>query len=329
MNILVAGAGVIGTTYAWKLSQAGHQVTLLVRPGQKRAAERDGFTIYCKDERKKQTPPEEVVYHPPVVETLAAASPVDLILVTVKSNQLDALLPDLAKYAGRADVLFFQNNGWGSQHIQKFLPESQILFGFSRLIRGWKEGRCIECIIFDSPLMSTLLGEASGEITPRLQKYEAMFRQADLKPQLHRHITDWLATHYVEFLGAAGGILQAGCTEYFVEDDALLREALLATREGLDICRARGINLFRSALFNLWLYYLPLALIIPLARWQYKLPSIQQFFDENVSHNMDELRHGYFDVLNEGIRLGVPTPHLEVFGQRFAQSRTRPVYEYA
>lgn len=31
MNILIFGAGVIGTTYAWQLSEAGNNVTLLVR----------------------------------------------------------------------------------------------------------------------------------------------------------------------------------------------------------------------------------------------------------------------------------------------------------
>jgi len=33
MRILVVGAGVIGTVYGWALSEAGHHVTHLVRPG--------------------------------------------------------------------------------------------------------------------------------------------------------------------------------------------------------------------------------------------------------------------------------------------------------
>ena len=33
MKILVFGAGVAGTIHAWAFEQAGHQVSLLVRPG--------------------------------------------------------------------------------------------------------------------------------------------------------------------------------------------------------------------------------------------------------------------------------------------------------
>ena len=42
MNILVFGAGVIGTIYAWQLSEAGQNVALLVRRGEKAGDRRRG-----------------------------------------------------------------------------------------------------------------------------------------------------------------------------------------------------------------------------------------------------------------------------------------------
>ncbi len=36
MKILIYGAGVVGCTYGWQLSQAGCDVTVLVRKGQKK-----------------------------------------------------------------------------------------------------------------------------------------------------------------------------------------------------------------------------------------------------------------------------------------------------
>jgi len=39
MNILVFGAGIIGTIYAWQLSEAGQNVALLVRRGRKQEIE--------------------------------------------------------------------------------------------------------------------------------------------------------------------------------------------------------------------------------------------------------------------------------------------------
>ena len=52
MKILIFGAGVIGITYGWQLSEAGQDVTLLVREG-KKAAYENGIAIHCRDERSK------------------------------------------------------------------------------------------------------------------------------------------------------------------------------------------------------------------------------------------------------------------------------------
>ena len=50
MNILVYGAGTIGLTYAWLLSNQ-HQVTVLVREHKLSTLEQ-GFTLSIKDLRK-------------------------------------------------------------------------------------------------------------------------------------------------------------------------------------------------------------------------------------------------------------------------------------
>ena len=53
MRVLVFGAGVIGTVYAWQLSLAGHDVTLLVRPGRAQALKTAGVRITGVDERRR------------------------------------------------------------------------------------------------------------------------------------------------------------------------------------------------------------------------------------------------------------------------------------
>jgi ketopantoate reductase len=53
MKILVYGAGVIGTTYAWQFSNAGHDVSILVRKSKRDQIEKEGFWIRYRDERQK------------------------------------------------------------------------------------------------------------------------------------------------------------------------------------------------------------------------------------------------------------------------------------
>ena len=196
-------------------------------------------------------------------------------MVCVRAHQLEGLLPKIADRVGNADVLFFQNNWWGDQIIRQYLPASQCLFGFSRLVGGWRNENHINRILFDTPGLVTMLGEKGGRQSPRLKNLVVIFRQANLKPEISRDILGWLATHYVEFLGAVGAILKAGSAQKFSDDINLVRAAILGTREGLDACRAREINVGRAASVNLRLYSLPMWMLLPLARMNYRMQNIQ------------------------------------------------------
>ncbi len=316
MKILVVGAGVIGSVYAWQLAEAGHDLTMLVRPGT-REAFAQGIQIYCVDERTKPKKESVALFSPEISDDWSAVGDHELILVCVRAHQVDALLPGLATVAGAADILFMSNNWWGDEPMRRLLPAGRYLFGLSRLVGGWrKEGR-VECIIFAGPQMSTMLGEGDGRDSSRLRGLVGLFGQAGLRPQVSRDILGWLATHYVEYLGAVGGIREAGSAAAFAHDRSLVRRAILATREGLDICRARGIDVKRSAPFNLRLYASPLWLIVPLGQMQYRAANIQQFFEENIANGMPELSEQYQNVVSEGRRLGVAIPNLGGFACQF------------
>jgi 2-dehydropantoate 2-reductase len=317
MKILILGAGVIGTVYAWQLSKAHEDVTLFVRPGKRAAIEQDGFCIRYRDERVKPVAQAELTFHPRVTEELSPQDGYDLIIVSVRAQQLESVLPMLAGNSGQADILFFGNNWWGDERIQKFLPADRCLFGLSRLASGWRTGNTIECVLFNNPELVTMLGEKGGMNSPRLERVVAMFKQAQLHPVVSHDILGWLAMHYIEFLGVTGGILQAGSTQAFINEPEIIRAAILATREGLKVCLARGINLAHSPINLRLINSLPLSMLVPMVQAQYKAPSIQQFFEENIAHGQEEIPVQYYDVLSEGKRLGVPMPCLESFEENF------------
>ncbi len=208
MKILILGAGVIGITYAWKLANAGQDVTLLVRKEKSERIQKEGFRIRCRDERQKKTLPVDITYRPSIVSEISAQDNYDLIIVSVRAHQLEGILPILAQNSGKADVLFFCNNWWGEEKIRNFLPAEKYFFGFSRLVGGWRTESQVNCIIFDHPELVTMLGESNGQVTPRLQNLRDIFANANLKPVLSQEILGWLAIHYVEFLGVIGGISQ-------------------------------------------------------------------------------------------------------------------------
>ena len=326
MKILILGAGVVGTAYAWQLSKAGQDVTLFVRKSRLAELEKNGIRIRYRDERNKQTSPLETVYHPTLNDELNPEAGYELIMVCVRAQQLDDTLPLLAKNIGKANVLFFGNNWWGDERIQKQLPAGQYLFGFSRLVGGWRNNDQIECIFFDTPGLVTMLGEKDGRTTPRLETIVKIFKEANLKPVISHDILGWLAIHYVEFLGVIGGILKAGSTKAFANDPDTIKDAILATREELKTCKARGIDLARAAPLNIRLVNsLPIFMLLPLVKSQYQTPSIQQFFEENIAHGREELITQYYDVRAEGQRLKVSTPSFESFEPYFSRYRNSSV----
>jgi ketopantoate reductase len=319
MKILVFGAGVIGATYGWQLSKAGHAVTVFARKTQRARIENDGIRIRCKDERRKSSIPTELVFHPAVVDELTPKTFYDLIIVSVRAHQLDEILPLLADNSGESDILFFGNNWWGDEKIHHFLPAEKYLFGFSRLVGGWRKDHLVECIIFNNPELVTMLGEKDGQITPRLQNLRNIFEQADLKPVISPDIIGWLTIHYVEFLGVIGGILKAGSFPAFVSNSGLISESIFATRETLDVCKARGVDFKKAAPINIRIVAgAPVFLLVPLVQMQYRSPSIQQFFEENIANGMDEIRLQYRDVLAEGKRLDMKMPCLAAFQKYFS-----------
>ena len=321
MKILVLGAGVIGTTYAWQLSGTGHDVSILVRKSKKEQIQKDGIRIRYTDERQKKSDLLEVTYHPLVVDEFHVQDNYDLIIVSVRAHQLDELLPSLADGSGKADILFFGNNWWGEERIRKFLPPEKYLFGFSRLVGGWRTENRFECIFFDNPELVTMLGETDGQLTPRLQNLQDVFKKADLRPVISQDILGWLSIHYVEFLGVVGGIRKAGSFDAFVDSSALIKDSILATRESLDVCKARGVDFKKAAPSNIRIIEnTPVFLLTPLVKMQYRTPSIKQFFEENIEHGMDEIHRQFCDVTSEASRLGVKIPHLAEFENYFTKN---------
>jgi ketopantoate reductase len=319
MKILVLGAGVIGTTYAWQLSNAGHDVSLLVRKSKREQVEREGIHIRYRDERLKKSEQMEVTYHPVVVDQFNAQYAYDLIIVSVRAHQLDEVLPVLAADSGGADILFFGNNWWGEERIRKFLSPEKYLFGFSRLVGGWRTENGIDCIFFDNPELVTMLGERDGQVTLRLQNLRDLFEKANLRPVTSPDILGWLSIHYVEFLGVVGGIRKAGSYDAFVDNSGLIKDSILATRESLEVCKARGVDFKKAAPSNIRIIEsTPVFVLAPLVKMQYRTPSIKQFFEENIEHGMDEISRQFCDVTSEARRLEVKVPHLAEFEKYLA-----------
>src|SRR5437899_2003724 len=112
MNILVYGAGVIGSVYAASLQEAGHRVSLLARGQRAVSLRTHGIQLVNAANGRKTTTQVSIV------EQLAPTDKYDVVLVTVRLDQLTSVLPDLAANHQIPIVLFMLSNPAGMQRLE-------------------------------------------------------------------------------------------------------------------------------------------------------------------------------------------------------------------
>ena len=90
MNILVYGAGVIGSVYAARLQEAGYNVSLLARGERAVSLRAQGIVLENAATGQRTTTQVSLVDH------LAPTDSYDVVIVTVRLDQLTSVLPTLA-----------------------------------------------------------------------------------------------------------------------------------------------------------------------------------------------------------------------------------------
>ncbi len=308
MKILIFGAGVIGITYAWQLQEAGHDVSLLVRPLRMVRYSHSGVSINYTDLRDPKKDEGQTVFRPKVIDKLMPSQAFDLIIVTVRSNQWHDAMPYIAKHSGNAHILLMGNIWSHPGFINKYLPRNRYFLGFPDMVAGGQTDNGINCFLFNNAC--TMLGEPEGKKTERLQKTVEIFKASGLQPDICRRMKDWLPTRYLVSAILPGLISKAGTTRLFAANSALVKQYLMALKEGLKVCRKRNIE--RVSLFPFNRFYFPSFILTRLIRRQFS-PEMQSALDAHMKHGSAEKIKQYHDVLRTGKNFKVSMPYWASF----------------
>jgi 2-dehydropantoate 2-reductase len=300
MKILVYGTGVIGTIYGDVLSQAGHDVRHYVRTGLA-AGHGSALDLRLLDGRGPEPHELDLRYPAKVVDGFGPGDRYELILVSLKHYDVPAILYQLAVDAGKADILFF-NNWWDDLAAIDDVLAGRYLWGFPVAGGGWTDG------VLDAALLDSVhLGEIDGAATARLDRARTLFESAGLKVEIEPNILHWLWVHFATEAGLIGSAIAAGSIDALLDDSTQLEAAILAGREALEICRARGVAV--DAIPDAATFYAPAA---PVA------VHIHDFYATNLPARkilerhtgVEELKRIFGDVVATGRRLGVALPRL-------------------
>jgi 2-dehydropantoate 2-reductase len=173
MQIAVVGPGGIGSTFAFQLAQAGHDVTVVARGKRLEQLQRDGAIITAAGERAPVQ----------VAAALDTTTPWDLVLVTVLVSQVEAVLPALIASAAKA-IMFMFNTFEPFDRLRYAVGESRFAFGFPAILASLEEGK-LTTQIFGRPMSTTVTDPSWARV----------FTDAGIVSVVHPDMESWLRTH--------------------------------------------------------------------------------------------------------------------------------------
>jgi 2-dehydropantoate 2-reductase len=301
MRTLVVGAGVIGSVYAGKLLEAGHEVVLLARGRRLLDLQAHGLVLEDAGSGRRT----EVVV--PSLSELVADDRYDLVVVYGRSEQLAGTVPVLLAMSGDSDVLFFGNTVGRQGELVAALG-GRALFSFPAA-GGVRDGPVVRYVMIRQ--QKTMLGEATRTTKPRVRQLQEVLVGAGFPTRTSTNIDGWM-------LGHAAFVVPIGFALYRVGTDAARLAAdpetmalmVRATREAFRVLVASGNAEIPANLRMLYLH-MPTALIVGYWRRVFAGPRGELWFAAHSRAAPEEMQ-ALADELQAALgRIGQPTPNLD------------------
>jgi len=300
VRILVLGAGVIGSVYAGKLLEAGHDVVLLARGSRLADLQSHGLLLEDAESGNRTAQMAAVVSEP------AADDRFDLVLVPVRSEQLPSALAVLTRMTDRSDVLFFGNTGKRVAELAAALGE-RAMFGFPAA-GGTRDGPTIKYVLIRQ--QKTMLGEPDGTRTSRIRHLQHVLEGAGFPTLISADIGAWLLGHAAFVVPIAFALYRVGIdAPRLAADSDTVRLMVLATREAFTALHAAGNDELPMNLRAL--YRLPTVLVTAYWRRVLNGPRGELWFGAHSRAAPEEM-YALAGDLREAMRhTGRPAPNLE------------------
>lgn len=300
MNILIFGAGVLGSLYGARLKQAGQEVTILARGERFSQISREGIVLEHALTGKRE------IVSVPVVDKVDADDRYDLIVVLVRKNQLPSALPSLSATRRTTRILVMVNNASGYDSLIAALGKERVLLGFAGA-GGVLKGNVVRYAVVSSLLQATTFSELGGSKSPELMRIMRHFHEAGFPVAFSRNMDAWQKTHVAWVSPVANAIYMVeGDPDKLAGSSEVARLLVRAVREGYEVLRRLEVPITPRKL-HVW-SLVPETVLVWVIRWW---ASTEQFKTVIVAHAMnaaDEMRQlaDEFRLLAEAASMETP-----------------------
>ncbi|HEX4288535.1 MAG TPA: 2-dehydropantoate 2-reductase N-terminal domain-containing protein [Trebonia sp.] len=217
LSVAVIGAGRIGSAFAYQLRRAGHDVTVVARPGSRRLAQlqRDRGIVLTAGERASVT----------VADHLDEQEPFDLVIVTTLAHQVDALLPALQRSQARCVHFMFVTPE--AERLRSAVGARRATFGMAAVLATLDSDGRLGLTI---PKAKAMQGD---------QRWVDLFQAAGMPSTLERDMGRWLRSQ-TRLTIAMEGVAVAGMRHKRGATWAEAKTGARGLRAGFSILRELG-----------------------------------------------------------------------------------------
>ncbi len=307
MKTLIYGAGPIGRWLAFRLAQAGADVTVLARGTTYEIIEREGIVIVDGFTGESTTQPVKLV------RDLAPDDVYDLVLVAMRGASRLEVCPALAAAANAGIVVFIGNGVTGFDRYFQHLPPERVLLGFATVAGGMDDGQLVmvESGRPKGAIRPLSLGELGGPPGEACRQVARFLKDSGVPVSLEDDIDGWLKYHFA-FIGPTAGVIMAcdGDLGAVACDPEALRTYQRACRQAGDVLAKLGHTRRQPLIFNLF-YWLPEFF----GPWVFKGIFGSRFAQVGFGLHMNNIGNELAELTDEFLvlkaRAAIPTPDLD------------------
>ncbi|MBL1213743.1 MAG: ketopantoate reductase family protein [Ignavibacteriae bacterium] len=305
MKTLIIGAGPLGSLYTYLFHKAGHDVSLLARNEHYTYLEENGLTLINEFTNEK------INAGVKITNKLDKEDEYDLVIVLVRKNSLEKIIPLLANAANVKHILFMGNNALGYKEYLEVIPSHKILFGFPGG-GGSRIDHVVHYIDSEKPggkRIPVVIGEIDGKVRERTTQIVELFESAEIPVKIIDDMDGWLKYHAIFVQPLACALIEAGDNYKLSKNPAVIRKYIRSVKEGIKILKALGYKKSYNPKLDL-IRIMPEGLTIKILQKVFDSKFSEVAMMMHVNAAKDEMIELGDEILHFRERAGVDTPYL-------------------
>jgi 2-dehydropantoate 2-reductase len=219
MNIVIIGAGGVGGYFGGKLAKAGCHTTFIARGETLENIRQNGLQV--------KSILGDFHVHPHATDNYEVIKKADLILLCVKSWQIEAIAEKIKPLLPpNATVLPLQNGADNAERLSTILPPAQVIAGLCRIVSKIESPGVIDHFGYEPEIV---FGEVDNEPSLRLESIKVVFDKAGFKNRASDNIQRdiWLKFLFIASISAMGALTRSVLG--VMREDPFLRRKLQET----------------------------------------------------------------------------------------------------